>query len=55
MNDVERKLWTRRIDDYRESSLTAVKWCEEKGLSVHILRYRVTRLNKEKKQEFKRI
>lgn len=39
MNDDERKLWADRIEDYRSSGLTAVKWCEERGLS-HTLRYR---------------
>lgn len=55
MNDDERKLWADRIEDYRSSGLTAVKWCEERGLSVHTLRYRINKFNKEKKQESKEV
>lgn len=53
MKDDERKLWIKRIQDYRTSGLTAVKWCEKNDISVHILRYKITKFNKEKKEEYK--
>ncbi|SHI21688.1 IS66 family insertion sequence element accessory protein TnpA, partial [Sporanaerobacter acetigenes] len=49
----ERELWTKRIEDYRASDLTAVKWCEENNVPVHKLRYKITQFNKEKKQTLK--
>jgi hypothetical protein len=39
MTEEERKLWTKRIEDYRASGLTAIKWAEENNVSVHTLRY----------------
>ena len=53
MTEEERKLWTKRIEDYRGSGLTAVKWAEENNVSVHTLRYRITQFNKEKEEIFK--
>lgn len=53
MNDEERKLWTKRIQDYRKSGLTAIKWCEKNKVSVHILRCKITKFNKEKKEKSK--
>ena len=53
MTEEERKLWTKRIEDYRASGLTAVKWAEENNVSVHTLRYKITQFNKEKEQIFK--
>lgn len=53
MTEEERKLWTKRIEDYRASGLTAIKWCEENNISVHMLRYKITQFNKEKKQTLK--
>ncbi len=50
MKDEGRKLWTDRINDYRASGLTAVKWAEDRGVSVHKLRYYIHKFNKEKKQ-----
>lgn len=50
MKEEERKLWTERINDYKSSGLTAVKWAEENNLSVHKLRYHIHKFNKEKKQ-----
>lgn len=47
MNDDERNLWIQRIEDYRSSGLTAIKWCENNGVSVHKLRYRINKFNKE--------
>lgn len=52
MKDDERKLWIERIEDYRSSGLTAVKWAEGKCIAVHKLRYYINKFNKEKKQEF---
>lgn len=42
--------WIELIQDYKSSGLTAAKWCEEKGFKVHILRYQINKLNKEKKK-----
>ncbi|WP_077368406.1 IS66 family insertion sequence element accessory protein TnpA [Anaerosalibacter sp. Marseille-P3206] len=50
MTEEERKLWTERIEDYRASGLTAIKWAEENNVSVHTLRYKITQFNKEKEQ-----
>lgn len=50
MKEEDRKLWIDRIDDYRSSGLTAVKWAEDRGVSVHKLRYYIHKFNKEKKQ-----
>ncbi|MDD4752918.1 MAG: hypothetical protein PHT78_06665 [Desulfitobacteriaceae bacterium] len=44
------KNWIDLIQDYKSSGLTAAKWCEEKGFKVHILRYHINKLNKEKKK-----
>ena len=55
MTEEERKLWTKRIEDYRASGLTAVKWAEENNVSVHTLRYKITQFNKEKEQTSKKI
>lgn len=44
------KNWIDLIQDYKASGLTAAKWCEEKGFKVHILRYQINKLNKEKKK-----
>lgn len=41
--------WIDLIHDYKASGLTAAKWCKEKGFKVHILRYQINKLNKEKK------
>lgn len=49
MKDEDRKLWTDRINDYRSSGLTAVKWAEDRGVAVHKLRYYINKFNKEKK------
>lgn len=54
-NDENRTLWQSRIKDYKASGLTAIKWCEENGIPVHILRYQITKFNKEKKRESKDI
>jgi hypothetical protein len=51
MKEDERKLWTERINDYRSSALTAVKWSEVNNLSVHKLRYYINKFNKENKLE----
>ncbi|NMA84139.1 MAG: hypothetical protein GX962_09800 [Epulopiscium sp.] len=50
MKEEDRKLWTDRINDYRSSGLTAVKWAEDRGIAVHKLRYYINKFNKEKKQ-----
>jgi len=50
MKDEDRKLWTDRINDYRSSGLTAVKWAEDRSVSVHKLRYYIHKFNKEKKK-----
>lgn len=51
MKEDARKLWTERINNYRSSGLTAVRWAEENNLSVHKLRYYINKFNKEKKQQ----
>ena len=51
MKEEDRKLWTERIEDYRFSGLTPVKWSEKNDVSVHKLRYYINKFNKEKKQE----
>lgn len=43
------KNWNDLIQDYKSSGLTAAKWCKEQGFKVHILRYQINKLNKEKK------
>ncbi|QTL99141.1 hypothetical protein GM661_14845 [Iocasia frigidifontis] len=35
----KREIWIERIQDYKASSLTAAKWCEENGLNINSLRY----------------
>ena len=50
MKDEERELWTERINSYRTSGLTAVKWAEDNNVSVHKLRSCIAKFNKEKKQ-----
>ena len=55
MNEDERKLWIERIESYKSSGLTAVKWCEINNVSIYKLRHRITCLNKEKKQKTKKI
>lgn len=47
----KREIWIKRIQDYKSSGLTAAKWCEKNGLTVHALRYRIHKFNKEKKQQ----
>lgn len=49
-----KEIWIKRIQDYKFSSLTAAKWCEENGISYHTLRYHIHKLNKEKKQTLNR-
>lgn len=49
MNDEDKALWVNRINEYRASSLTAVKWCEENKVSVHGLRHYISKFNKENK------
>jgi len=50
MREKNRKLWSERIEDYRTSGLSAVKWAEDKGVSIHKLRYYIHKFNKEKKK-----
>lgn len=50
MREENRKLWTERIEDYRSSGLTAVKWAEDREVGVHKLRYYIHKFNKEKKE-----
>jgi hypothetical protein len=47
----KREIWIERIQDYKASSLTAAKWCEENGLSINSLRYYTHKFNKEKKEQ----
>jgi hypothetical protein len=42
--------WENRIEAYKSSGLTAVKWCEKNNLKINTFKYWVTRLNKEKKK-----
>lgn len=50
MREKNRKLWSERIEDYKTSGLSAVKWAEDKGVSIHKLRYYIHKFNKEKKE-----
>ncbi len=50
MKDEDRKLWTDRINDYRSSGLTAVKWAEDRSVSVHKLRYYIHNLIRKRKR-----
>ena len=43
MKEEDRKLWTDRINDYRSSGLTVVKWAEDRGIAVHKLRYYINK------------
>ncbi len=54
MNIEKRKLWTKRIQDYRTSGLIAAKWCEKNEISIHTLKYWITKFNKEKNQKAKK-
>jgi len=48
MTDEEkRSLWLGHIKAYRASKLTAVAWCKENNVKVHILRKWITQFNKE--------
>lgn len=47
-NVEKRTMWASRIEEYRSSDLTAVKWCEEKGYKLSRLRYWIHKFNKEK-------
>lgn len=53
MNDHnnKRSLWIERIKNYKESGLTAAKWCEDNDIGIYTLRYWIHKLNKEKKME----
>ena len=51
MKEEDRKLWTERINDYRASGLTAVKWAEDREVAVHKLRYYINKFNKENKEK----
>lgn len=53
MKEEDRKLWTERINDYRISGLTAVKWAEDRQIAVHKLRYYINKFNNENKEKFK--
>lgn len=50
MKEEDRRLWIDRINDYRSSGLTAVKWSEDRGIPAHRLRYYINKFNKEKTQ-----
>jgi len=50
MREKNRKLWAERIKDYRTSGLSAAQWAEDKGVSVHKLRYYIHKFNKENKE-----
>ena len=49
MKEEDRKLWNERINDYRTSGLTAIKWAEDRQVAVHKLRYYINKFNKENK------
>jgi len=38
--------WKVRVDEYRQSGLSASKWCVLNDFSVHTLTYWITRINK---------
>lgn len=52
MKEEDRKLWTERINDYRASGLTAVKWVEDRQVAIHKLRYCINKFNNENKLIF---
>lgn len=47
-NSYKAEEWQQLIAKYRSSGLSAKLWCEQKQISVHKLRYHITKLNKEK-------
>ena len=51
MEDKERDFWIKKTESYRNSGLSAIQWCKEEGIAVHKLRYRITKLNKEKQDK----
>ena len=50
MSEDDRKLWTDRINDYRFNGSIALKWAEDRGITLHKLRYCINKFNNEKKQ-----
>lgn len=49
MENMEKELWIERIMEYRSSGLSALKWSEANNVSVHTLRNRICKYNKEDK------
>jgi len=47
----KRDIWIKNIQNYRSSGLTAAKWCDQNGVNIHTLKYHITKINKEKKQQ----
>ena len=45
----KRTFWLECIKAYHSSNMSAVKWCKENNISVHILRKWITKINKENK------
>ena len=46
MKKLNKEDWQQLVSDYRSSGLTAPVWCQQKQLSIHKLRYWITKFNK---------
>lgn len=52
MTSKNKEIWKTRINDYRKSKKSAIKWCEENNISVSALKYWITKFNKEESKCF---
>ena len=49
----KQNLWKSRIEQYRTSGLSAKEWCNENQVSIHAMKYWITKLNKNSNDESK--
>ena len=49
-----RKLWIKRVKEYRKSGMKAKEWCAKEGVNKSALSYWVTKLNKENNTQSKK-
>ena len=45
------QIWKLRMQEYRASGLTQLKWCEQEGIKLSSFRYWLRRLREEEMQE----
>ncbi|NLB32146.1 MAG: hypothetical protein GX818_00040 [Tissierellia bacterium] len=45
--DERRSIWGEKINNYRNSNMTAIDWCNENNVSIHSLKSWITKFNKE--------